>query len=354
MAMRGEPDSGRLTPDETAQLSAQLAGLTRANLPLPSGLRALGAELAGGRLRRVIEALAGSLEQGASLEAAIAAQGGAVPDYLRGLVEAGARSGRTGEVLGRFAGYAQIDVDVRRQLTLRLAYPVITLVAAISLLLFTLTYLIGGFEKVFRDFGIALPWLTEALIKTSDVLKSSGLPLLTVLAVAVAVVFIFLLGMGPAQRRSLLRYLPLFGPVWRWTSLAEFSHLLGLLVASDVPLVEAIPMAGAGVPDAALQATARRMARDVEHGDSLARAINRPLLFPEGLAAIVSWAEDQNTLPATLHMLGEMFEGRARSQARFASTVCAVLCLIVILGGIALVIQGVFAPMYQMIQKLSG
>src|SRR5262249_23107114 len=151
----------------------------------------LGTELASSRLRRVLEALAGSLEQGASLEAAIVAQHGAVPDYLRGLVQAGARTGRTGEDLGRVAGYAPIDGDVRRQLTLRLAYPVVPLLFAIGLLLFALTYLIGGFEKVFRDFGVVLPWLTEVLIRTSEMLKSSGLALLQVLAAVVTGALIF-------------------------------------------------------------------------------------------------------------------------------------------------------------------
>jgi type II secretory pathway component PulF len=196
--------------------------------------------------------------------------------------------------------------------------------------------------------------LTEVVIRISELLRSSGPVFLVVLGGATVVGLAALRLIGPAARRSVLSSLPLFGPVWRWTSLAEFCHLLGLLVESEVPLVEAIPMAGEGVPDSKLRAVAALLARDVARGDSLARAINRPSFFPEGLPAIVSWAEDHRCLPATLHMLGEMFEARARSQANLASTVCGVLCLIVILGGILVVIFGVFAPMYQMIQKLSA
>ena len=53
-------------------------------------------------------------------------------------------------------------------------------------------------------------------------------------------------------------------------------------------------------------------------------------------------------------MMAEMFEGRARAQASFASTVCSVLTVLAILSGIAAVVFGVLAPMITLIQKLSG
>ena len=114
MADREERPAVRLSTQDTALLSAQIAGLTGAGLPLASGLQALGAELPRGRLRRMLDALARSLTRGASLDEAIAAQGTALPAHLGGLVVAGQRTGRTGEVLGRFAGYTQIGADVER------------------------------------------------------------------------------------------------------------------------------------------------------------------------------------------------------------------------------------------------
>src|SRR5256885_6967362 len=105
MAEQDERGALRLSSQDAAQLSEQIAGLTRAGLPLAPGLRALAEEMPAGRLRRMLGAVSRSLTQGASLDEAIAAQGGALPAHLRGLVLAGERTGRTGEVLGRFAGY---------------------------------------------------------------------------------------------------------------------------------------------------------------------------------------------------------------------------------------------------------
>ena len=313
-------------------LSAQIAGLTGAGLPLASGLQALGAELPRGRLRRMLDAMARSLTRGASLDEAIAAQGAALPAHLGGLVVAGQRTGRTGEVLGRFAGYTQIGADVRRQLWLSLVYPIVSIVFATTLLLFVLLFIVSGFEQIFVDFGIALPALSLILIQMSKGLWQSGPALAEVLAGLVAIGTLAMLVIGPAARRSVISRIPLVGPVWRWTSLAEFCHLLGMLLESSVPLAEAVPMAGEGVVDADVRAAARALTRDLDRGEPLASAVARQSLFRAGLGPIIAWAEQHRSLAEALHMLGEMFEARARAQASFASTVFTVMTVLMILG----------------------
>ena len=267
---------------------------------------------------------------------------------------AGQRTGRTAEVLGRFAGYAQIGADVRRQLALSLVYPLASIILAVALLVFVLLFIVSGFERIFQDFGIALPLLSQFLIALASRLWSSGLMLAEVLACLAAIGVLALMVAGPAGRRSALSRIPLLGPVWRWTSLAEFCHLLGLLLESAIPLAEAVPMAGAGVVDADVRAVGRAMTADLNRGESLARLIVRQSYFPQGLGPIIAWAEQHQSLAEAMHVLGEMFEARARFQARFASTVCTSLAVLMILFGISVVIAGVFLPMIQMIQKLSG
>lgn len=354
MGEKDESRAVRLSAQDAALLSEQIAGLTRAGLPLASGLQALSAELPRGRLRRMLSDVSRSLTQGAPLDEAIAAQGSRLPAHLRGLVLAGQRTGRTPEILGRFAEYAQIGAEVRRQLGLSLVYPIVSIIFAVALLLFVLLFIVSGFERIFQDFGIPLPILSQMLITISSRLRTSGLVLAEVLAFTGAIAFAAMMVAGPAARRSVFSRLPLLGPVWKWTSLAEFCHLLGLLLESEIPLAEAVAMAGEGVVDASVRAVARSMTSDLARGESLAKIIARRSYFPEGLGPIVAWAEQHQSLAEALHMLGEMFEARAQSHASFASTVCTSLTLLLILFGVSAVIFGVLLPLTQMIAKLSG
>ena len=53
-----------------------------------------------------------------------------IPPHLRGLVLGGIRSGRLGDVLGRFSGYVSIGTELGRKLWLSLAYPILSIFVA--------------------------------------------------------------------------------------------------------------------------------------------------------------------------------------------------------------------------------
>src|SRR6516165_7333969 len=110
--------SRRLTGADAAELSSQIAALTRSGLPLAQGLAALGAELPRGHLRASLEDLATALESGMPLEEAVKAHDRSIPPHLRGLIVAGMRSGEMSNLLDRFYEYLSIGVELKRKLWL--------------------------------------------------------------------------------------------------------------------------------------------------------------------------------------------------------------------------------------------
>jgi general secretion pathway protein F len=345
---------GRLSASDVAHLSEQIAGLSAAGLPLAPGLRALGEEVAGRRLRSMLERLANALDAGQPLEAALDAQRGRLPAHLRGLVLAGARTGKLGDVLARFAGYTSVGADLRRSLWMRLVYPAFSLGFALAIFLFVCVVLMTGFSKIFQDFGMPVPVITRVMLTFSRVVAEVWWPLLKGIATLLIVSFLASLVLSTSARRAILASVPLIGPVIRLTSRGEFSHLLALLLESEVPLAEALTLAGEGVGDRSVASASETAARAVEGGQSLATALSSGGLFPAGFARILAWAEDHRGLPEALHMAGEMFEARARSQANFVSTLCGVLAVLSILGGVLTTIMAILVPMISLIGRLSG
>jgi general secretion pathway protein F len=342
-----------LTAAESAELSARIADLTRAGLPLSQGLTALAAELPRGRLRRSMNELAATLEAGVPLDQAVAEHGKRIPPHLRGLVIAGVRSGRLGDLLSRFSAYARIGTELKRALWLSLAYPTLTLGAAGALLAFICALVVGQFESIYRDFGIPLPGFTIAVLSVARFVNSVWQPLV----IAGAAVGLGWLSarffLTRAARRSLAGRLPLLGTVWRSTSLAEFCHLLALLLESHLPLPEALRLTGEGVEDADIDASCRLMADQVESGRSLAQGMAQRRPFPPGLPRLLRWAEGQKSLPDVLHIAGSMFEVGARAESRFVGWVLTVLCIFPVLA-IVLVVPALFIPLITLISRLSG
>jgi type II secretory pathway component PulF len=346
--------SSRLSEADLAGMSDRVADVTAMGLPLGPGLSATADELPRGPLRSALRSISKALAAGASVDDALAAEGRRLPEHLRGLVLIGSRTGRMSAVLGRFVRFMSVGTDLRRRIWLSLAYPILAMGIAVAVFIFVCSTLVGTFATIFRDFGVPLPRLTLALLRVSQLFSVSwravGEGLISVLVLLLLTRFL----LSEAMRRSLLSGIPVIGAVWRNMSLAEFCHLLALLLECEIPLPESLRLTGAGVRDASMDNACRAMGREVEGGVSLAEAISRRRVFPWGLHRVLHWAEGHQSLPETLQMAGEMFESRARTQATFAGTVFAVMAIISILSGVAVLAVGLFLPLITLISKLSG
>jgi len=342
-----------LTGAEAGELSRQIAGLTRAGLPLAAGLAALSEELPRGRLRRSMNELARALDAGAPLDQAIGDQQDRIPPHLRGLVVAGVRSGRIGDVLARFSSFAGLSVDLKRRLVLTLAYPLLTLAVTVGLFFFVSTFAVRQFELIFKDFNIPLPGLTIVIIQGARVINRASGPLGVVILCLVVGWVAARLFLKPAARRSLSTQLPLFGPIWAATRLAEFCHLLALLLEGQLPLPEALRLTGEGLQDSAMERACGIMAREVESGLSFAEAMSKLWRFPPGLPRLLGWAENQMALPEVLKLAAVLFETQARSRATLAGATVTIVCVILVLA-LIMVIPGLFLPLITLISRLSG
>jgi len=344
---------GGLSGTEAGELVRQIGSLTESGLPLAAGLAAVSEEMPPGRLRRSMSDLAGALEAGMPLDQALGDQEKRIPAHVRKLVVVALRSGRLGDVLARFSGYAGLGVDLKRRLVLAMAYPLLLLAITLGLFFFIIGFVANQFEVIFKDFGVPLPVFTIFILKLSHVVNAVALPIgIAGLAVVLAVVLARLC-FGPATRRSLARQVPLFGPIWASVRLSEFCHLLALLLEGHLPLPEAIRLTGEGIEDSGINRSCDFLARDVEAGRSFAVAMSRLSRFPRGLSRLLGWAENQMALPELLHLAGSLFETQARSRATLAGTIVSVACVTLVLA-LIMVIPGLFLPLITLISRLSG
>jgi general secretion pathway protein F len=325
--------------------------MASAGLPLASGLRATAGEMPRRRVRSSLVAIASALDGGASIEDAVGAGHGRLPSHLRGIILVGSKTGKAAETLARFLAFANVGADLRMRLWIRLAYPALTLLISLCVFVFLLSVL-GTFTSVFRDFGLQLPWITEVLMALTRYFEFGWrLGLEAIGGIFLFFVF-FKLILSEKQRRALVGRVPVLGGVWKNTSLAEFCHLLALLLESEIPLEHAVRLTGEGVNDMGIDRVCRTMEGDVAGGLSLSQAIARNPVFPVGLARVLRWAEGHHGLPETLHTCGEMFEARARAQAAFAGIVLAILSVVFLIFTILAVLFGLLLPMYNLISRL--
>jgi general secretion pathway protein F len=348
-------DGRPLTDRETRDLVHEITTLSEAGLPLGNGLRALSEDMPSGRLSRLLRQIADRTDAGVSLDAALTEAQDRFPRHLRALILAGTKSGRTAQVLGDFVNYAQVGANLRRSLWLNLAYPAVLVLLFLGLTVFISTAIVQGFEAIFVDFGISLPQMTRVLLIVSRAVSEWGFALLLgpLGLIALGVLISRWILDAPARRRLFCK-IPLFGPLWRWTSLAEFSHYLGLLVDSAVPLPEAVTIAAEGAHDAEMAHAGPFIAKRIQEGASLGIAAAESGVLPSGFTDVLNWAESHRSLPESLHMAGDIFEAQAQSRSRFIGSVVTVLTVVLVLWGCGFLVVALFLPLLQLITSLAG
>jgi len=349
-----------LSEREVTELLEQLHAMTRSGLPLPSGLRAASSELESPRLRDTFAHLADHLEGGGGLDSALIAEANRFPAHLRGLVLAGARTGRLADVLGEMVQSGNLGQELRRKVWASVAYPLVILGMVVALV-FVICHLATQvridltMDSLARDFGLERPrWSTaSAVLGITGFIAENDVALLAGLGVSILVAYLTWRACSPPVRRRFLESIPLIGPMIRFASLAEFCHLSALLVEAETPLPEALHLAGASVRDPALAEACGRMASSVAEGQTLTAALRLWASLPAGLGQLLAWGEDQQQLDQALRFAGDMFESRAETQAAFSGQVLGATLLVLILWWIGFAIAAIYVPISVAIGTLS-
>src|SRR5688500_16429760 len=126
--------------EQLIAVNDEVAALVRSGVPLELGLRQAAGDLPG-RLRRISSDLAAALNRGDSLPEALDRCGHQFPPVYRAIVEAGLRGRNLPRALEAVTGFAKSSLELRRQLSLALVYPLIVIGVAYALFVAFLVYI---------------------------------------------------------------------------------------------------------------------------------------------------------------------------------------------------------------------
>jgi type II secretory pathway component PulF len=150
-----------------------------------------------------------------------------------------------------------------------------------------------------------------------------------------------------------LTNVPLLGPIWHWSAVAEMSRLLANLVKRGVALPEALRLTAEGSSDANVAAVCRLLAGGVEQGRDLAMLIAMSGRLPSSLAPLVRWGTTTGRLDEAFLAAAEMLEGRVRMRAAMLRGVLPPFVFLAAASLALALFVGFFFPMVSLIQNLA-
>ncbi|HET9763187.1 MAG TPA: type II secretion system F family protein, partial [Casimicrobiaceae bacterium] len=171
-AMRA--DGTHLAPGILALTTRQLATLVASGMPLDQALAAVVEQADHPGVVRVLGAIREQVGAGESLSGALSRFPRTFSELYRGLVAVGAESGQLGGVLSRLADYLEARQALRQKFAAALIYPALVTVIALAVIATLLLYVVPQIVAVYEQSRQTLPWLTRALIASSDFLRATG------------------------------------------------------------------------------------------------------------------------------------------------------------------------------------
>lgn len=340
--------SKRLQPEELIILSREIQGIISAGVPLDMGIRNASLGFSSD-LEVVAGKIAERLEGGADIAEAFQLEE-SIPPVFRAVLVAGLSCGQGEAVLRDVTELTSTQVALRQSLKIGLVYPLIVIFVALALFVGVATTLIPRLAAIERQLSIdSSNWVAfTAGLEVSPVIFVVLFSMFTLLAY-------FLVRSGKSAPLAGLSWIPGISRVVRDFSIAHFAHLLSLLVTYQIPLPEALRLAGEASAVPRFRNDVSRLADVVEQGRSIQDAMESEGAFPPFLKWLLISGQHEAGLGTTLAHAAEFYRGRAASRAIWLSQVVPTAAVILVGGSITVLYAlSVFVPMVDLWTKLAA
>jgi len=323
--MRSQSAAGIAPRQLTARIRIvvveQLSRLLRAGVPLVQALDEISASASDRRLKEAVREIREAVNRGDTLGDAVKRAGVLFGPSEWGLVEAGEKTGRLGEVLERIAARWKRGMTFRRRLAVGAVYPTLLLLASVLIMPVPKLFF-GGIGPYLADVGLSLLWIA-----------------MVVFVVVAAFVTIRIKGWEKTLKRFAW-WLPGFRSIYRRRVRSDLYHALSIAFSAGLGVYESLEIAGTAVADPTAADACREASARIDRGERLTDALTATGILPQSALVALAGAERSGTLEESLFRLSEDSDRDLDQAMKVLLAIANVLILLVVVGMVAARILG--------------
>ena len=348
--MSSAPNAARVRPKLVEAFTRDLANLLGGGVALARALALLKREASNPSAKALWSAVHDDVVGGTALADAMAKYPRAFSTVYVAMVRAGEQGGFLDVVLQQITDFRTREADLRGKVKAAMVYPVVLAVFATAVVVFLLTWFIPRFSGIFKEFGEALPAITQVVVGASNVVRDYGL---FVLIGVVAVVVLFNRAAatdgGRRQIERVTLAVPILGRIVAHFALVRFCRMLGTLVGAGVPLIAALRTAREAIGNQTLADTVSHAIDEVQRGEALSDSLRAsPRLFPASVVETIAVSEETGRMDKELVRVATSYEGDLDRQLRMLVAVMEPLLLFVMAAIIGTIVVGMLLPVFNM------
>lgn len=343
----------RVRHDDLVIFSWQFAAMMGAGIPLIPCLSALREQTDSPELSRALGDIRQRVQDGQSLSSALGQYPHIFSNIMISMIKAGESGGFLELSLERIAVQMDKDADLRQKVRSAFVYPVLVLGLAVLIVAFLLLFVIPVFAQVYKSANLQLPGATLALIAVSNFFVLFWW----------AVGFVVVGGImgtrawarserGRPKADALKLRLPLFGVLIRKVSLARALRVLGTLISTGVPLVDALEDAARVSSNHVIASALRFAIVRVTEGDKLRQPLEASGEFPPMVIQMVAAGEESGDLGGMLNKVADFYDRDIEYTVKRLTTIMEPLLTIFLGVIVGFVAVSMYMPIFSLTDLL--
>lgn len=345
----------RARPRDVITFANQISVMVETGVPLSEALDCIAQQTTDPRFKQVLADVTAHVQAGGELSAALRRHPRAFPSVMTSLVRASEASGTMGRMLDRIAQYLAQEDQTARKVRAAMTYPCIMLLAAVSVTVFLIAFVLPRFTEIYASRGAALPWPTRALMTLSEQVTQHGY---TILAVLVAAMTVFMVLRRTALGRQAIDYLklhtPVVGPLFRKLYLTRGCRTMGTLITAGVPMLDIIAIVKQVTANAYFHQLWDKVDARLRQGAQLSEALFDSPLIPPPVAQMIFSGEKAGRLALVMDRIARFTEEEFDQQVR-QTTQLIEPAMVAIMGAlIGFVAIALLLPIFNVGRVVSG
>jgi len=344
---------GGVRAKQLMQFTRQLSTLVDAGLPIVRSVRILESQLRPGVLKNTLMDVSDDIEGGATFSEALAKHPKVFDRLYVNMVRAGEAGGVLDVILQRLADFKEKSQRLKKRIISAMIYPCVVISIAGLILAGIMVFIVPRFQEMFEDFGVELPQMTQTLIRISHWVRMNYLFLILTPVIFLVAVKLIRKSRGGRYVVDLVKMrIPIFGQIVRKSAISRFCRTLGTLIASGVPILEALNIVRDTTGNEVVARAITRVHDSIREGETVAEPLRQSRVCDAMVVNMVDVGEETGDLDKMLIKVADAYDEDVDNMVASMVSLLEPL-LIVFLGcSVGFIVISLFLPLVKLIQEL--
>ncbi|MDI6795612.1 MAG: type II secretion system F family protein, partial [Desulfatibacillaceae bacterium] len=212
-----------------------------------------------------------------------------------------------------------------------------------------LVFVIPVFEKMFSDFGGALPAPTQIVVNLSEFVQSN---ILFIIVGVVILSYAYKRFVATAKGRHIMDEIllkaPVFGPLLRKVAVAKFTRTMGTMLSSGVSILDSLDIVAKTAGNKVVEAALYNVRSGITEGRTMADPLGESGVFPSMVVQMISVGEQTGALDAMLEKIADFYDKEVDQAVDNLTAMIEPLMMVFLGGTIGGLVVAMYLPIFQM------